>query len=49
MWVKAAHIDELAFLFGWNHFYPDTFSMTEAEKVMAHTLQEYWTGFAQTG
>ena len=47
-WVKADHLQELGFLFGWNYYY-DEYPMTEEEENLAQKMRAYWARFAKNG
>ena len=47
-WVKADHLHELGFLFGWSYYY-ESYQMTKEEEEFGKVLREYWTSFALNG
>ena len=50
-WTKAAHTDELQYVFGlaWNPVLTKFAAASDEEKRLAVNVMKYWTNFAKTG
>ncbi|XP_070545945.1 acetylcholinesterase-like [Ptychodera flava] len=48
-WMKAAHAEDLQFVFGWHFVDGMNWTMTKEEVEMTLKVMKYWTNFAKTG
>ncbi|XP_070551528.1 acetylcholinesterase-like [Ptychodera flava] len=48
-WMRAAHVDEIPFVFGWHFLLGEEWTMPMEEVDMSLKMIQYWTNFAKTG
>ncbi|XP_070551639.1 acetylcholinesterase-like [Ptychodera flava] len=48
-WMRAAHGDDLPFVFGWHFYLGGEWTMPAEEVEMSLKIMKYWTNFAKTG
>ncbi|XP_070548980.1 acetylcholinesterase-like [Ptychodera flava] len=48
-WMRAAHAEDLPFVFGWHFYHSEDWTMTPEEVKISLQIIKYWTNFAKTG